>query len=121
MFGLLVALLTLPRRALVEHRRTSVDYASLVVAHLAGHPLVRAVEFESGMAAVIEFRGAPGENRVALGASCFAARGMKLAAVYVSVASGAILGGAAEGDAADAALQGGLVAGQAIHGGMAAQ
>ena len=88
----------------------------LVVTHLAWNPLVRSVELESRMAAVVELRGLPTENGVALVASLLAAGGMELAAMHVGVAAGAIFGCAMKCDVARALLFDRLMAGQAIYG-----
>ena len=103
---------------------------ALVVTHAAGNPLVRAVEFESRMTAVVEFGGLPAQNRVASGTSLFVARGTELAAVHVGVAPGAILGGAMKGDVALTVLRRlvrqrlvlrRLVASEAVHRGMTSE
>jgi len=79
---------------------------------------VGAVQLESRMAAVIEFRRPPRQDRVAARAGILIARRVELSIMHVGVAGGAILGRAAEGDRARdlGRLDGRFVTRQAIHG-----
>src|ERR1035438_4546170 len=116
-----MALLALPGCPLVDHRRVTVNFAPLGMAHLARHPLMGAIQFESGMTAVIEFGGPPSQNRMAAGASLVLAGCMELAAVHVGMTAGAIYGGAMEGDSASALFEHWLMARQTIHRGVTAE
>src|ERR1039458_7410657 len=110
-----MTLLALPGCPLVYHGRVSIHVTPLVVAQPARNPLVSAVEFERRMLAMVEFRGSPAHHRVAAGASLFVPGCLELAAMHVGMASGAIFGGAAEGDVAHSILHLRLVASQAVH------
>jgi len=90
------------------------------MAHLAWDAIVRAVEFERGMAAVVEFGRPPGQGSVAPRARILALTGYELAGVHVRVATGAILRSAPEGYGPHSLFQSWLVTRQAIYRGMPA-
>ena len=86
------------------------------MAQAARNALVRALQVEGRMTAVVEFRRPPAHNGVASRTTFFVSSGLELASVHIGVAAGAVLGRAAEGDGAGAILGRGLMARQAVHG-----
>jgi len=96
-----MALFTLPRRSLVDHRGTSLDQAALVMAHLARNSVVRSIELKSGMKRMVEFGGPPAQNRVAAVASLFVSTRAELSAVNVGMAACAVFRRAMERYTAD--------------------
>jgi len=110
-----MALLALPGCPFVDHGGTYPDHAALVMAQLARNPVMRAIEFEGGMKAVIEFSGLPAQNGVAAVATFFVRTGFvgarpELAAVDVGMAARAVFRRAMERYAADGFLCHRLVA-----------
>lgn len=111
-----MALFALPECAFVNDGEMSFHFAPLVVAHPAWNLLMRAVELEGRMAAMVELGGPPAQIGVAPRAS---SSRLKLASVDVGMAGDAILAGSFERNAPHRIFNHRLVTGQAGHRGVA--